>query len=66
MDAHFHLAGIYRAGGLKSRAQAMLRRVLELHPGHEEARLQLEALGVEQPPLPSAEPGLFKKLLRRK
>jgi tetratricopeptide (TPR) repeat protein len=66
VDAHFHLAAIYRAGGLKSRAQAMLRRVLELEPGHEEARLQLEALGVEQPPLPSAEPGLFKKLLRRK
>jgi tetratricopeptide (TPR) repeat protein len=65
VDAHFHLAAIYRAGGLKSRAQAMLRRVLELDPGHEDARAQLEALGVEQP-LPSAEPGLFKKLLRRK
>jgi tetratricopeptide (TPR) repeat protein len=66
VDAHFHLAAIYRAGSLKSRAQAMLRRVLELEPGHEEARLQLEALGVENPQPPSAEPGLFKKLLRRK
>jgi tetratricopeptide (TPR) repeat protein len=66
VDAHFHLAAIYRAGSLKSRAQAMLRRVLELEPEHEDARLQLEALGVEQPPLPSAEPSLFKKLLRRK
>jgi tetratricopeptide (TPR) repeat protein len=66
VDAHFHLAAIYRAGSLKSRAQAMLRRVLELEPQHEEARLQLEALGVEQPPPPSAEPSLFKKLLRRK
>jgi curved DNA-binding protein CbpA len=66
VDAHFHLAAIYRAGSLKSRAQAMLRRVLELEPGHEEARLQLEALGVDQPSPASAEPGLFKKLLRRK
>jgi len=66
IDAHFHLAAIYRAGSLKSRAQAMLRRVLELEPGHEEARLQLEALGADQPPPPSTEPGLFKKLLRRK
>jgi tetratricopeptide (TPR) repeat protein len=66
VDAHFHLAAIYRAGSLKSRAQATLRRVLELEPEHEEARLQLEALGVENPQPASAEPGLLKKLLRRK
>ena len=66
VDAHFHLAAIYRAGNLKSRAQASLRRVLELDPGHVEARVQLQALDADNPPPPSAEPGLFKKLLRRK
>jgi tetratricopeptide (TPR) repeat protein len=65
VDAHFHLAAIYRAGGLKSRAQAMLRRVLEMEPDHAEARMQLEELGLEAPP-PSSEPGLLKKLWRRK
>jgi hypothetical protein len=66
VDAHFHLGAIYRTGGLKSRAQAMLRRVLELQPDHEEARQQLESMGTEPPPPPSSEPSLFKKLLRRK
>jgi curved DNA-binding protein CbpA len=65
VDAHFHLAAIYRAGGLKSRAQAMLRRVVEMEPEHAEARLQLEELGTDPPPPPS-EPGLLKKLWRRK
>jgi cytochrome c-type biogenesis protein CcmH/NrfG len=65
VDAHFHLAAIYRAGGLKSRAQAMLRRVMEMEPDHAEARMQLEELGLETPP-PSSEPGLLKKLWRRK
>jgi uncharacterized protein DUF4388/DnaJ-like protein/tetratricopeptide repeat protein len=65
VDAHFHLAAIYRAGGLKSRAQAMLRRVLEMEPEHAEARMQLEELGLDTPPPPN-EPGLFKRLLRRK
>jgi tetratricopeptide (TPR) repeat protein len=67
VDAHFHLAGIYRTGGLKSRAQAMLRRVLDLQPDHDDARGQLDALEPDGgPPPPSGEPGLFKKLLRRK
>ncbi|HET8646536.1 MAG TPA: J domain-containing protein, partial [Vicinamibacteria bacterium] len=66
VDAHFHLAAIYRAGGLKSRAQAMLRRVLELEPEHAEARLQLEELGVDNPPPAPGDQGLLKKLLRRK
>jgi tetratricopeptide (TPR) repeat protein len=66
VEAHFHLAAIYRAGGLRSRAQAMLRRVLELDGEHAEARLQLEELGAEAPAPPSPEPGVLKKLLGRK
>ena len=65
VEAHFHLAAIYRAGGLRSRAATMLRRVLELEPDHQEARVQLAALGAESP-AGASEPGLFKKLLRRK
>jgi hypothetical protein len=65
VDAHFHLGTIYRTGGLRSRAAAMLRRVVELQPEHEEARTQLEGLDPEPPPS-APESGLFKKLLRRK
>jgi tetratricopeptide (TPR) repeat protein len=65
-DAHFHLAGIYRAGGLKSRAATMLRKALEIQPDHEEARAQLAALEGDSHPAPTETGGLFKKLLRRK
>jgi curved DNA-binding protein CbpA len=65
VDAYFHLAGIYRAGGLRSRSATMLRRALELNPEHEPARAQLEALEDEPAPAP-ADSGLLKKLLRRK
>jgi tetratricopeptide (TPR) repeat protein len=65
VDAHYHLGLIYRAGGLRSRAAAMLRRVLELQPDHDDAHVQLEGLDAEAPP-PPADSGLLKKLLRRK
>jgi tetratricopeptide (TPR) repeat protein len=66
VDAHFQLAQIYRAGGLRSRSATMLRRVLELEPDHEAARTQLASVESEAPP-PASEPGgLLKKLLRRK
>ncbi|HET8646538.1 MAG TPA: tetratricopeptide repeat protein, partial [Vicinamibacteria bacterium] len=64
-EAHFHLAGIYRGGGLRSRAATMLRRVLELQPGHEQAQAQLAELEAEAPP-PPPDAGLLGKLLRRK
>ena len=67
VDAHFHLAQIYRTRGLRSRTAGMLRRVLELEPDHQEARAQLEGLDVEAPSSASESPGgLLKKLLRRK
>jgi tetratricopeptide (TPR) repeat protein len=66
VDAYFQLAGIYRAGGLRSRAATMLRRALELEPDHQEARSQLAALDAESHSAPSEPGGLLKKLLRRK
>jgi curved DNA-binding protein CbpA len=65
VDAHFQLGSIYRSRGLRSRAAAMLRRVLDVQPDHEEARALIEGLDAEPPPSPP-EAGLFKKLLRRK
>jgi tetratricopeptide (TPR) repeat protein len=67
VDAHFHLAQIYRARGLRSRTATMLRRVLELEPDHEEARAQFAGVDAEPPSAPSESGGgLLKKLLRRK
>jgi hypothetical protein len=67
VSAYFELAQIYKAGGLRSRTAAMLNKVLDLEPEHPEARHQLAAIDQEtQPPPPSSEPGLLKKLLRRK
>jgi tetratricopeptide (TPR) repeat protein len=66
VDAHFQLAQIYRAGGLRSRSATMLRRVLELEPDHEAARTQLASVEAEAPASASEPGGLLKKLLRRK
>ena len=46
VEAHLLLAGLYRTEGLGQRAVALLKRVLELRPGHREATLGLaEVLG---------------------
>jgi len=67
VSAYFELAQIYRAGGLRSRTAAMLNKVLDLEPEHPEARNQLAAIDQDTPPPPpTSEPGLLKKLLRRK
>jgi curved DNA-binding protein CbpA len=66
VDAHFHLAQIYRTRGMRSRAAGMLRRVLELEPDHEEARAQLAGGDSDAPPTATEPGGLLKKLLRRK
>ena len=42
--AHLRLAEIYRATGLASRARSAFEKVLELEPGHFQAREALEAL----------------------
>jgi tetratricopeptide (TPR) repeat protein len=63
-DAYFELALVYKAGGLKSRASSMLRKVVELRPDHEQAQSELAALVANEPPPPTDAPrgGLLKKL----
>jgi tetratricopeptide (TPR) repeat protein len=65
LDAHWLLANIYKAGGLKSRARHMFERILEFRPDHEEAAAEAAKLipeEPEEPEAPSGGGGLFKKL----
>jgi TolA-binding protein len=52
-EAPFLLGQLYEERGLKTRAEAMFRRVLELNPGHREAAAHLKAL---------TPPALLKKI----
>jgi tetratricopeptide (TPR) repeat protein len=67
-EAHFVLGGIYKAGGLKSRALHSFEKVLQLKPDHAEAAAEAALL---VPTEPEAEPqnegggGLLKKLFGR-
>ncbi len=64
-EAYFLLAGIYRSGGLKSRATAMYKKAVELKPDYDEAALALNELGgAEATPPPGG--GFFKKLFNKK
>jgi hypothetical protein len=47
-EAHFLLAGIYKASGLKNRAIHEYQRVLELKPEHEESRAALAELAASE------------------
>jgi tetratricopeptide (TPR) repeat protein len=60
--AHLRLAEIYRATGLASRARSAFEKVLELEPGHIQARKALEAL---QPKEQNPASGLATLLRRR-
>jgi len=65
-EALLLLGRIYAGLGLRSRAVAMLRRVLERHPDHDEARALIAEIDREGP-LPSGEGAArLKKLLGRK
>jgi tetratricopeptide (TPR) repeat protein len=66
VEALLLLANIYKTGGLKARAVAMLKKVLEVKPDHLEAAHALAELGVsanERIPTP---PGSFLKKLFKK
>ena len=60
-DACFALGDIYRKRGLRSRGEAMFRRVLELDPGHAGARAALPEPEPQKPPAA----GLLGRILRR-
>jgi tetratricopeptide (TPR) repeat protein len=62
VEALLELAALYQASGLKSRALATFRRVLEVEPQNELALLRTAEL--EPPPPP--DPGLLKKLFGRR
>ena len=56
LEAHFMLGVLYEERGLKTRAEVMFRKVLELRPGHREATARLDTL---------TPPALLKKLFRK-
>jgi hypothetical protein len=63
VEAHFVLAGVYKASGLRARALHEFQRVLELKPDHESAAAEVAGLlpeGGTEDPKPSG--GLLKKL----
>lgn len=62
-DAYFELGLIYKGGGLKSRAQSVFRKALEIRPEHESAQQELLGLGSDKGDSePPAGGGLFRKL----
>jgi curved DNA-binding protein CbpA len=65
VDAWALLASIYRDRGLRARAAAMYKRVLELRPDHEEAAQFLAANAVPEPPPEEEGGGLLKRLFRK-
>jgi curved DNA-binding protein CbpA len=65
IEAYLLLGGLFRDKGLKSRASAMFRKVLELKPDHEEALAEVGPLATAED-APAAEGGTFLgKLFRR-
>jgi hypothetical protein len=62
VEAYFMLGSVYKRRGLRSRADTMFRRVLELDPNHAGART---AMGSSTEPPKSAPPGLWGRLRGR-
>jgi curved DNA-binding protein CbpA len=60
-EAYFQLGLIYKRGGLKTRATAMFRKVVELEPENREAERELHALAPSEPSPPPEKGGLLKK-----
>jgi hypothetical protein len=65
VEAYMALGHMYKAGGLRSRAVGMFRKVVELRPEHEDAMAELTALGPE-PEAPESSGGFLKNLFGRK
>jgi hypothetical protein len=64
VDAYLALGQLYKAGGLRSRAVSMFRKVLELKPENEEALAELSAAAPE--PEATETGGFLKKLFGRR
>jgi tetratricopeptide (TPR) repeat protein len=64
-DAYFQLGDLYRNGGLRSRALAMFRKVVELKPDHEEALVQVATLTPQEPEPPQEGGGILKRIFGR-
>jgi tetratricopeptide (TPR) repeat protein len=64
VDAYLALGQLYKAGGLRSRAVSMFRKVLELKPENEEALAELSAAALE--PEATETGGFLKKLFGRR
>jgi len=64
VDAYLALGQLYKAGGLRSRAVSMFRKVVELKPENEEALAELSAAAPE--PEATETGGFLKKLFGRR
>jgi curved DNA-binding protein CbpA len=62
VEAHRELAGLYKQHGLRSRAAASLRRVLEIRPDDEAVQAELAELEVVPEEPDRSSPGLLRKL----
>jgi Flp pilus assembly protein TadD len=66
VEAYFLLGKVYRGRGLRSRADAMFRRVLDLKPGHTGALAAITPPTTEAPKAAKPAPvGLLGRLLGR-
>ena len=66
VEAYFLLGKVYRGRGLRSRADAMFRRVLDLKPGHTAALAAITPTPTEAPKAAKPAPvGLLGRLLGR-
>ena len=65
-EAHFGLGTLYKERGLKSRAAAAFRRVLDLNPEHKEAAAELLEMGDIAADPPAEAGGLLRKLFGRR
>ena len=63
VEAYFLLGNVYQGRGLRSRAEAMFRRVLDLAPGHAGAAGAIASPPSRENPKPA--PGFLGRLLGR-
>ena len=66
LEAHFELGSLYKERGLKSRALASFRRVLDLNPQHERAAVAITEMGDIGPETPQESGGLLRKLFGKR